>query len=82
MHEPILIRHIRGMRSCCWSGDGPAQQGRGVDRGCPLSTALVRLIWHAGGTASNEARVDGRLRRSAPLLVHPLAVVPHPRLGR
>jgi hypothetical protein len=29
----------------------PAHQGRGVDRGCPLCTAVVRLMWHVDGTA-------------------------------
>ena len=50
----ILIRHICGMRSCCWSEVRPAHQGRGVDRGCPLDTGIVRLIWHTSGTADGE----------------------------
>jgi hypothetical protein len=28
----------------------PAHQARGVDRGCPLGTAVVRPMWHVSGT--------------------------------
>jgi hypothetical protein len=49
----------------------PAHQGGGVDRGCPLGTGLVRLMWHAGGTASEGKRVRGR-PRGRPTLVLPL----------
>src|SRR5215218_10658161 len=53
------------MRSCCWSEGRPAREGRGVDRGCPLGTALVRLVWHACGTAS-----EGKGPRSATRSTH------------
>jgi len=41
----------------------PAHQGHGVDRGCPLNTARVRLMWHVGGTSGRHARQDQRRRR-------------------
>jgi hypothetical protein len=47
---PTLIRHIRGMRSCRSSEGRPAHGWRRSDRGCPLGTGLVRLMWHANGT--------------------------------
>jgi hypothetical protein len=47
----ILIRHIRGMRSCWQRAARPAQPSSGSDRGCPLSTVVVPPIWHANGTA-------------------------------
>jgi len=50
-------RHIRGMCSCWWSVTGPAHWWSAVDRGCPLYTVRVRLVWHAGGM-----RRSGRLR--------------------
>jgi hypothetical protein len=45
----ILIRHIRGMRSCWLSVGGPAHGRYGTDRGCPLGTGVVRPMWHANG---------------------------------
>jgi hypothetical protein len=35
-------------------GRRPAQRSDGSDRGCPLDTGVVRLMWHANGTTSEE----------------------------
>jgi hypothetical protein len=43
-----------GMRSGCWSEGRPAHHRRGVDRGCPLDTGVVRPMWHASGTAGED----------------------------
>jgi hypothetical protein len=32
----------------------PAQRSDGSDRGCPLHTGVVRLMWHANGTTGEE----------------------------
>jgi hypothetical protein len=38
----------------------PVQSASDGDRGCPLATVRVRLIWHAGGTAGeNETTIGG-----------------------
>jgi hypothetical protein len=51
-----LIRHIHGMRSS-WSSEGrPGYGASEVDRGCPLGTGVVRLMWHAGGTTDSQLR--------------------------
>jgi len=42
------------MRSS-WKRDWwPVHRRRGVDRGCPLGTGVVRPMWHAGGTAADD----------------------------
>jgi hypothetical protein len=53
-HEHILIRHICGMRSRWQHTTRPAQRSDGSDRGCPLDTGVVRLMWHANGTTGEE----------------------------
>ena len=42
------------MRSCCLSRERATHQDPGVDRGCPLSAAIVRLNWHMDGTAGEN----------------------------
>ena len=58
----FLIRHIRAMRSRCWSEGRPAYRAREIDRGCPLGTGVDPSMWHADGTTSK-----GRPGRSASL---------------
>jgi hypothetical protein len=60
----FLIRHIRGMRSCCWSEGRTAHQGRQVDRGCPLDTVIVCPMWHASGTPARTTFVEAWWRWS------------------
>ena len=59
-------RHIRGMRSS-WSSEGrPAYGSSEFDRGCPFDTVLVRLIWHASGTAEDGAGLTMRTPAGLP----------------
>src|SRR5687768_9693309 len=50
----ILIRHIRGLRSCWKSATRPAQPPDGSDRGCPLGTVGGPPIWHTSGTTGRQ----------------------------
>ena len=44
------------MRSS-WSSEGrPAYGANEIDRGCPLATAVARLLWHVGGTGGEDDR--------------------------
>src|SRR5918994_5972479 len=56
----------------------PGQWSGGSDRGCPLDTGVVRLMWHVGGTAGEDM---GRTwRRSVP--VHLMVELPTSVNGR
>jgi hypothetical protein len=44
-----------------------SSSGDGVDRGCPSDTELVRLMWHAGGTASEEDAVRSPMAMASAL---------------